>query len=101
MKRLFNCVGMSVLLCLGWLSASASACPVATGIALAVPVAQVQLATPVVAVPTVAMPIVVAPPALSIVAAPVAVLASSVVVEKVRVRSSRRFRTPVCSLLFR
>ena len=39
MKRLCNCVGMSIALFLGSLIAAASACPVATGVALAVPVA--------------------------------------------------------------
>jgi hypothetical protein len=106
MKRLCNCVGMNVVLCFGWLSAAASACPVATGVALTVPVAQVQLAAPVVAVPIVVAPPVpvataVAVPALSVVAAPVAVVASPVVIEKIPVRSSRPFRTPIRSLLFR
>lgn len=117
MMRCCSLVGIGVLLCTGLLSAAASACPIATGIALSVPVAsaQVQIAVPSIAFPVAVSPIVAAPvvvtppapvvtsiaiPSFSVFSAPVAVV-SSPVVEAIRIRSPRRFRTPVRSLLLR
>jgi len=107
MKRFlaFGCLSLG---CLGLLADRASACPVATGVAvvqsLAVPVAaspcagqQQVVATQTVAPTVAAVPVVtaLAVPTLSVVTTPL------VVEQIVKVRQHRQFHTPIRSLLSR